>query len=297
MGIGDSEYPGLLVGIFDPPLILYAAGDVGALQVSSVSVVGARRCTVYGKQVTAFMARELAEMKLCIVSGMARGIDSQAHRGALEAGGKTVAVLGTGADVPYPRENRGLYKRIRENGCVLSEFPLGQYPAPQNFPIRNRIISGLSWGTLITEAAEFSGSLITARLALEQNRELWAVPGNITNPKSFGPNYLIKQGARPLLSPAEIVDHLPAHVLRGLCLEVKGDESREEKREYFSPDEILVMGLLSPDRLSGMDRLVAGTGFSWPYLSGILLELESRGAIKRSPGNQFCRTLDRNWGQ
>ena len=137
-------------------------------------------------------------------------------------------MLGTGVDVPYPRENRGLYEKIRASGCILSEFPIGSYPAPQNFPIRNRIISGLSWGTLITEAAEFSGSLITARLALEQNREVWAVPGNITSKTSYGPNYLIKQGAHPLLSPAEIVDYLPVHVLRKLKLEVEAVESDAE---------------------------------------------------------------------
>lgn len=291
IGLNEKAYPELLKEIFDPPLILYAAGNAEVLKLPSVAIVGARKCTVYGEQVTAYMARELAEMKLCIVSGMARGIDSQAHLGALKSGGPTVAVLGTGADVPYPGENRKLYRRIRETGCVLSEFPLGAYPAPQNFPVRNRIISGLSWGTLITEAAEFSGSLITARLTLEQNRELWAIPGNITNGKSYGPNYLIKQGARPLLNPAEIVDNLPVHVLRELCLKEADADPEEEGAAEFSADEKKVMKLLSPDRLSDMDRLVAGTGFSWPRLSGILLRLETRGIIKRMPGNHFCKSL------
>ena len=291
ISMNENEYPELLREIFDPPLILYAAGNTEVLKHPSVSIVGARKCTVYGEQVTAYMARELAEMKLCIVSGMARGIDSKAHLGALKAGGSTVAVLGTGADVPYPGENRMLYRRIRDSGCILSEFPLGAYPAPQNFPVRNRIISGLSWGTLITEAAEFSGSLITARLTLEQNRELWAIPGNITNGTSYGPNYLIKQGARPLLNPAEIVDNLPVHVLRELCFEQDSEEPAEGTAAELSPDEKKVMQLLFPDRLSDMDRLVAGTGFSWPCLSGIILQLETRGLIQRMPGNQFCKKL------
>lgn len=289
--LNDNEYPALLREIFDPPLILYAAGDTEVLRIPSVSVVGARKCTVYGEQVTLHMAREFSEMNLCVVSGLARGIDARAHLGALGASGPTVAVLGTGVDIPYPGENRGLYKRIRESGCLLSEFPLGSSPLPQNFPVRNRIISGLSWGTLITEAAEFSGSLITARLALEQDREVWAVPGNITSKKSYGPNYLIKQGARPLLSPLEIVDDLPVHVLRQLKLEAEADEVSGEESVSLSRDESRVVKMLFPDRLTDLDRLVSGTGFSWPYLSEILLKLENRGVIKRMSGNHYCRCL------
>ncbi len=295
IGINEAEYPGLLKEIFDPPLVFYAAGDPGILQIPAVSVVGARRCSVYGEQVTSFMAREFSEMGLCVVSGMARGIDARAHFGALAASGPTVAVLGTGVDVPYPRENRGLYRKIRESGCVVSEFPMGSYPAPQNFPIRNRIISGLSWGTLITEAAEFSGSLITARLALEQDREVFAVPGNITCKTSYGPNYLIKQGAHPLLSPAEIVDHLPVHVLRQLRNRAgKGngnDQDGPKEAALLSADESRILQLLYPDRGIGIDSLAGRTGFSWPRLNGILLKLESRGVIKRVTGNHYCRCL------
>lgn len=287
----DKTYPRLLREIYDPPLILYAAGNAGVLAIPSVSVVGARRCTVYGQQVTLYMAREFSEMKLCVVSGMARGIDTRAHLGALAGSGPTVAVLGTGVDVPYPRENSGLYRKIRDSGCILSEFPIGAYPAPQNFPIRNRIISGLSWGTLVTEAAEFSGSLITARLALEQDREVWAVPGNITSKTSYGPNYLIKQGAHPLLSPSEIVDSLPVSVLRQLKLEADLAEEDDEQADPLSSDESRIVEMLFPDRLTGIDRLVSGTGFSWPYLSEILLKLEGRGIIKRISGNHYCRCL------
>ncbi len=291
ISLKDDEYPELLKEIYDPPLILYAAGDPGFLRIPPVSIVGARRCTVYGEQVTTYMAREFSEMKLCIVSGMARGIDTRAHLGALSAKEPTIAVLGTGVDVPYPRENRGLYQKIKDSGCILSEFPMGAYPAPQNFPVRNRIISGLSWGTLITEAAEFSGSLITARLALEQNREVWAVPGNITSKTSYGPNYLIKQGAHPLLSPAEIVDYLPVHVLRKLKLEAEIVEADTEDCVSLSRDESTVVNMLFPDRLTSLDHLVSGTGFSWPYLSEILLKLESRDVIKRMSGSHYCKCL------
>jgi len=291
IGFNESGYPGLLREIYDPPLILYAAGDPGILETPSLSVVGARRCTVYGEQVTFLMAREFAEIGLCVVSGMARGIDARAHLGALAARGPTVAVLGTGVDIAYPRENRELYRKIREGGCLLSEFPLGSCPAPQNFPVRNRIISGLSWGTLITEAAEFSGSLITARLALEQDRELWAVPGNITSRTSYGPNYLIKQGAHPLLNPAEIVDHLPPHVLRRLKSPPETGRQPEAGPDALSPDEAQLVNLLTPDRLTGIDRLLAESGFSWPRLSEMLLQLEKKEYIKRMPGNRYCRNL------
>ena len=197
--MADDRYPHLLRTIHDPPVVLYSLGDLRIVQQAGLAIVGARRASVYGRQVTQKLARELAVTGLAIVSGLARGIDCYAHVGALEAGGKTVAVLGNGVDVVYPRENRKVYENVREKGCILSEFPIGTFPAPQNFPIRNRIISGLSYGTVIVEASEFSGSLITARLTLEQNRELWAVPGNITSPGSYGPNYLIKQGARIVL--------------------------------------------------------------------------------------------------
>lgn len=293
IGLKDARYPGLLKEIFDPPLVLYVAGNPAVLEEPLVSVVGARRCSVYGEQVTLFMAREFASMGICVTSGMARGIDSKAHLGALEGKGHTVAVLGTGVDVPYPRENRKLYSRILDAGCIVSEFPLGTFPAPQNFPVRNRIISGLSWGTLITEAAEFSGSLITARLALEQNRELWAVPGNITCKTSYGPNYLIKQGAVPLLSPAEIIDNLPVHVLRRLGTEEKPKEPERRREDAVSGDDLEVYGLLFSDRASDVDELVAKTGFSWPRLSEVLLRLETRGLIKRVFGNRYCKILRR----
>src|SRR5208282_3709008 len=191
----DSEdYPPLLKEIPDAPLLLYVRGDVKVLSQFAVAMVGTRRPSAYGSSVAHRLAHDLAQRQLVVVSGLARGVDSAAHRGALEAQGKTVAVLGSGINVIYPRENKSLAEEVAKSGAVISEFPLGTGPTPENFPIRNRIISGLSLGVVIVEAAEYSGSLITARLALEQNREVFAVPGNITSAQSFGPNHLIKQG-------------------------------------------------------------------------------------------------------
>ncbi len=190
----SDDYPPRLKQIPDPPLVLYVRGDVKVLSRHAVAIVGTRRPTAYGGQVAQRLARDLAQRQLVIVSGLARGIDSAAHRGALEAAGKTVAVLGSGIDVIYPRENKRLAEQVSENGALISEFPPGTSPAPENFPIRNRTISGLALGVVVVEAAEYSGSLITARLALEQNREVFAVPGNITSAQSFGPESSHKAG-------------------------------------------------------------------------------------------------------
>ncbi|MGH9448877.1 MAG: DNA-processing protein DprA, partial [Terriglobia bacterium] len=212
VSLASKAYPDLLKQIPDPPLVLYTKGGPGVLSGHAVAVVGARRPSAYGSSVAHRLSGDLARRRLVIVSGMARGIDSASHRGAIEAGGKTIAVLGSGIDVIYPRENTKLAEKIVENGALITEFPLGTHPAPENFPIRNRIISGLSLGVLIVEAAEYSGSLITARLALEQNREVFAVPGNITSPQSFGPNLLIKQGAKLVDDWLDVVEEFPAHV-------------------------------------------------------------------------------------
>ena len=290
LGCGSEDYPKQLLQIYDPPLILYVLGHLCCLRQPSIAIVGSRKSTVYGREVTLKLSRELASTGLGIVSGLARGIDSQAHRGALETeDGTTTAVLGSGIDVIYPRENRKLYERIVRRGCVISEFPIGSFPAPQNFPIRNRIISGLSHGTLIPEAAEFSGSLITARLTLEQNRELWAVPGNITSAASYGPNYLIKQGAKPILTAQDVVDELPLHVLNGLSK--KDSDSSSKKAGTLSESERRLLGLLSPDSSTHFDHLLDLTGLEIPKLSATLLSLEMKGLITRDPGQLFSRRL------
>ncbi len=291
----DVCYPRLLRRIFDPPLVLYSLGDLQTLRVPAVAMVGSRRASIYGKQVTRKMARELGRVGLCIVSGLARGIDSEAHRGALEASGRTIAVLGCGVDVVYPRENRSLYGRIRDSGCLLSEFPCGSYPAPQNFPVRNRVISGLCYGTIIGEASEYSGSLITARLTLEHDRELWAVPGNVTSPGSYGPNYLLKQGAHVAVEAQDVVDELPLSVLDWIRSQAgEGEEpspaGAEPLRELSEAAQSL-MKLLPVDRALHVDGLLESSGWDPSKLNQILLELEVNGLVKQVPGRRFARKL------
>jgi len=216
------DYPPLLKHIADPPLVLYVRGDSALLAQHAVAIVGTRRPTAYGSSVAHRLAADLARRQIVIVSGLARGIDSASHRGALEAGGKTVAVLGCGVDVIYPRENKRLTEQIMETGAVISEFPLGTSPQPENFPVRNRIISGLALGAVVVEAAEYSGSLITARLASEQDREVYAVPGNITSAQSFGPNLLIKQGAKLVDNWMDVVEEFPAAIRQELMPSQEG---------------------------------------------------------------------------
>ncbi|MGH9611767.1 MAG: DNA-processing protein DprA, partial [Bryobacteraceae bacterium] len=192
----DPRYPPRLRDIFDPPPILFARGRVDLLQTLMLSIVGTRRPTPYGTTAASRLAKDLSLAGLTIVSGMARGIDTAAHKATIKAGGDTVAVFGCGIDEVYPAENRKLALEIAEKGLVLSEFPMAAPPYPQNFPIRNRIISWLGAGVLVVEGSEYSGSSITAKLAAEQNREIFAVPGNITSKMSWGPNLLIKQGAK-----------------------------------------------------------------------------------------------------
>ncbi len=286
----EEHYPMLLKEIADPPAILYCQGDVRTLSKCSVAVVGSRHCTVYGRGVARKLSRELAELGLNIVSGMARGIDAESHRGALEAGGTTVAVFGTGIDIVYPREHKKLCEKIRENGCVVTEFPLGSFPAPQNFPIRNRLISGLSLGTLIPEAKEFSGSLITARLTLEQNRELWAVPGNITNPGSYGPNYLVKQGATPVITVQDVLDELPLHVLEELISD-QNTPDPDSTKPGSSTEEDELLSILPEDSAVHFDRLLELTASSISELSVRLLELEMKGIVKQWPGRRYSREM------
>src|SRR5215472_2321237 len=213
--LDDGVYPALLREIYDPPLVLYLKGAWSeCLDRPCVAIVGSRRCSTYGQNAALMLARDLAQRGVTIVSGFARGIDAAAHRGALEAGGRTVAVLGTGIEASYPRENRQLAQDILAGGgAIVTQFPLATPPISENFPYRNRIISGLSLGVVVVEAAENSGSLITARLAIEQNREVFAVPGNITSRNSFGTNYLIKgAGAKLVQQWQDVASELPAEI-------------------------------------------------------------------------------------
>lgn len=290
IGRFDADYPPQLKEIADPPTVLYVQGRHELLHRPAVAVVGARRCSAYGREVTFSLAQELAGFGLVVISGLALGIDSQAHWGALAESGDTLAVLGTGLDVLYPRSNRRLFEVIRAKGCVVTEFPLGTPASPQNFPVRNRIISGLALGTVIAEAAEFSGSLITARLTLEQNRLLWAIPGNITNPRSYGPNYLIKQGARPVLQVGDILEELPPELLRSLLAELS--TAPEDAAAGRLPEaEQRVYALLAVEETTCFDVLLEKTGFGVSRLCDVLLSLESKNLVRCYPGRRYSKRL------
>jgi DNA processing protein len=235
------------------------------------------------------MASDLGGRGICIVSGLARGIDAAAHRGCLDGNGTTIAVLGCGIDVVYPREHRQLTRRVLEKGLLLTEFTPGTSPSPQNFPVRNRIISGLALGTLIVEASEYSGSLITARLAMEQNREVFALPGNLTSPQSFGPNFLIKQGAKLVQSWRDVVEEMPADLRREILIHEDARPQRRSELDLLSGEEQGVLDLLKTDEATQFDKVFCSSGLGIPQLSSLLLDLETRGWIRQLPGNLYVR--------
>src|SRR3984957_18030714 len=206
----DSEYPRTLREIYDPPTLLYVRGNVEVLTQCCIGVVGTRRPTLYGTQMAERLGRELAARGMVVVSGMARGIDAVSHQGAMAVNGRAIGVLGTGIDVCYPKENKKLYEKVLERGAILSELPLGTYPA------RNRIVAGMPLGVIVIEGAEFSGSLITARLAMEFGREVFGVPGNVTQAVSYAPNMLIKLGAKLVVNAEDVIEELPAPVRAAL---------------------------------------------------------------------------------
>lgn len=294
---GSGEYPPLLKQIADPPLVLYVRGDASLLARHSVAIVGTRRPSAYGSSVAHRLAADLAQRQLVIVSGMARGVDAAAHRGALEVNGKTIAVFGCGVDVVYPRDNKRLAENILAGGAFVSEFPLGTSPQPENFPIRNRIISGLTLGVLIVEAAEYSGSLITARLASEQDREVYAVPGNITSAQSFGPNLLIKQGAKLVDNWMDVVEEFPASIRAQLMPATTASlaSGEAEMRSLFEPalggDQKVIYEVLRPDKATFVDEIFSRTELPQPRVLAALLELEMGGFIRQLPGKNFVRKL------
>ncbi len=291
----SSDYPPLLKEIFDPPLLLYAQGNIDLLKSPGLAIVGTRKPTAYGRAITGRLASDLAGRGLTIVSGLARGIDSAAHRGALDAGGKTIAVLGSGIDVVYPAESKKLFAEIAEKGLLLSEFAVGSFPAPQNFPIRNRIISGLSLGVVIVEAAQYSGSLITARLAMEQNREVFAVPGSLTNRFSWGPHILIKQGAKLVQDWRDIVEELPAKVRQELSSPSDATGSADKASlfaESLSAPGKAIYDLLKVDEPVHIDEVLdALPQFSPSLVLANLLDLEFRSLVRQLPGKNFVKTL------
>jgi DNA processing protein len=285
----EEGYPALLHELHDPPLLLYAHGNPKVLEIPGIAIVGTRRPTCYGLQMAQGLAADLAMRGLAIISGLARGIDAVAHRGCLEAQGKTVAVLGCGIDVVYPREHRQLTQRIIETGLLLSEFAPGTSPSPQNFPVRNRIISGLALGTMIVEASEYSGSLITARLAIEQNREVFALPGNITAPQSFGPNFLIKQGAKLVQSWRDVVEELPPELRLQILAREQAAASPQQELALLSADEERILNVLETDRAQQFDRIYRLCGLEISRVSDLLLSLEMRGFIRQAPGNLYFK--------
>lgn len=280
--LGDAAYPPLLLDIADPPLVLYAIGHLPLLQAPSIAIVGSRNPTPQGTDNARAFAAHLSRDGLTVVSGMAMGIDAAAHEGALEGPGSTVAVVGTGLDRVYPKRHLALARRIGDQGLLLSEYSLGTPPLPDHFPRRNRIISGLSRGTLVVEAALQSGSLITARLAAEQGREVFAIPGSIHSPQSRGCHALIQQGAKLVASAQDILEELqPAFAAAAAPAASSEDEAAEPA------DAILDALGYDPATL---DALVARTGWPAAELSGRLLELELEGRVARLPGQLFQRT-------
>ena len=299
VAVDDPGYPTQLKQIYDPPLVLYVRGNEAAISQPGIALVGTRHPTPYGSGMAERLSCDLAARGLVIFSGMARGIDTAGHRGAIAAKGKTVAVWGTGVDVVYPKENTRLMEQILAlGGAVISEFPIGTFPAPQNFPIRNRIISGISLGVLVVEAAEYSGTRITARCALEQNREVFAVPGNVTNKGSWTPNTLIKQGAKLVATWEDVWEELPADVRLTLQPEGGNESPVGQTASLFgetelSPHEKKIFALLKADEATHIDEIVERLepALSSSEIFAALFELELAGKVKQLPGKNFVRSF------
>ena len=290
----DPEYPQRLLEIYDPPPLLYVRGDAGVLNRHSISMVGTRRPTPYGNQVAERLGHDLAERGLTIVSGMARGIDSLSHQGACRAThGATVGVLGTGVDVVYPKENKKLFAEVEKRGALISEFPLGTHPAPENFPVRNRVVAGMSLGIVVVQGAQYSGSLITARLGMEFGREVYGVPGNITVDVSFAPNQMIKQGAKLVTSWEDVVEELPTEI-RAELFPVEATTSAERVSLFegtLSPMEKIIFGLLNTDETIHVDELVEKAEMNSSEVLAALCEMEMKGMVRQMPGKQFLKVL------
>src|SRR6059036_259205 len=287
LDLADEHYPAWLRTIPDPPPVLYCDGSMEPGDRQAVAIVGSRQATPYGLRVTDALARELSRLGFTIVSGFARGIDAAAHRAALASGGRTVAVLGCGLDVDYPSGHASLHAEIAGSGAVLTEFAPGTPPRATNFPRRNRIISGLALGVVVVEAADDSGSLITARLALEQGREVFAVPGPIDVPTSRGPHGLLKQGAKLVETVDDIVEELLPQLDRPLqTLKTEPIAALPEHVE-LSPSERTVLEVMSREPLH-LDDLTERSRLTTPAVAGILLGLELKALVKQLPGQRYC---------
>ena len=299
LSLEDPSYPPRLKEIYDPPLILRVRGNPEVLTKPGIAMVGTRHPTPYGSGMAERLACDLAAQGLVIISGMARGVDTASHRGAIAAKGKTVAVFGTGVDVIYPKENSRIAEQILAlGGALISEFALGTFAAPQNFPIRNRIISGMSCGVLVVEAAEYSGTRITARCALEQNRDVFAVPGNVTNKNAWGPNTLIKQGAKLVATWEDVWEDLPTEVRLALTPPATPESPGSSTASLF-PDEGLpphekrILSLLKADESTHIDELVEKleAQMSSSEIFAALFELELAGKVRQMPGKNFVKSF------
>ncbi len=283
----DQDYPQLLKEIPGPPIVLYVSGRITADDNSGIGIVGSRRASFYGLRSAEKFAAELSGRGLTIVSGMARGVDTYAHAGALKAKGRTIAVMGSGFSHIYPPENAGLAKKISESGAVISEFPMDTLPLAQNFPRRNRLISGLSLGVLITEAARNSGALITADFALEQGREVFALPGRIDSCGSTGANGLLKQGAKLVTCCEDILEelNLPAAIAR------KPEERAIKEKTACPKEEGMLYDCISQEAI-GIDDLVGKTSLTSSQIAALMLKLQFKKLIKELPGKQFVRNTE-----
>ena len=292
--VTDPAYPEKLRGILDPPTLLFCRGDLSLLASIAVAVVGTRKPTPYGLAVAEKLSGDLATLGVGIISGMARGIDTAAHQGALRAGGKTIAVFGCGVDMVYPSENRKLYDEIAAKGLMVSEFPMGAPAFPQNFPIRNRIVSGMSSGVLVVEGAQYSGSAITARLAMDQGRDVFAVPGNITSKLSWAPNLLIRQGAKLVMDAQDIVSELaPDERFRLQTIEKEQKGDLTQQLLPLGPNAPLGRAMLEilliekPTHIDGL--LDSLENYSSSEIIAALFELELLGLVKQMPGKHFVK--------
>jgi DNA processing protein len=295
----DEDYPERLREIFDPPPVLWILGDVKLLARPSIAIVGTRHPTPYGTGMAEILARDLAAHKMVVLSGMARGVDTAAHKGALAAGGSTVAVWGTGIDVIYPKENKSLAENILvSGGAIVSEYPLGTFPAPQNFPKRNRILSGMSVGVLVVEAGENSGTRVTARCALEQDRDVYAVPGNVTTKNAWGPNTLIKQGAKLVATWEDVWQELPSPVRLQLEGELGFASSAAQAASIvqelpLQEPEKVVLNALRHDEAVQLDELMEmlESKLTSSEIFTALFELELANRIVQLPGKNYVRRM------
>ncbi|MBI2446989.1 MAG: DNA-protecting protein DprA [Candidatus Omnitrophica bacterium] len=289
----DKDYPQNLKSVFDPPILIYVQGDLDKRDILSIAIVGSRRPSFYGRATAERLGKELSSLGITIVSGMARGIDTAGHKGATRNGGRTIAVLGSGLGVIYPPENKELFEEIASKGAVVSEFPMGTIPDRKNFPKRNRIISGLSLGVIVVEAARHSGSLITADLALEQGREVFAVPGNAGAINSQGTNHLIKEGAKLVENSADVLEEL-GPILRQYIPGSGSKDGNQNTDPMMFPKmdktQSQIFSVLSQEP-AHIDEITDRCKLTAQAVSSSLVVLELKGLIRQLPGKMFVKVL------